>query len=56
MKPPQSSASWLNYYMNDRRCGELAQVAAWAGMYNVPMLFVTGDQAACDEARELLLF
>jgi D-amino peptidase len=48
----QSSASWLNYYMNGRRSGELAQVAAWAGSYGVPMLLVTGDQAACDEARE----
>lgn len=48
----QSSSSWLNYYMNGRRCGELAQVAAWAGSFNVPMLLVTGDQAACDEAKE----
>jgi D-amino peptidase len=48
----QSSASWLNYYMNGRRSGELAQVAAWAGNSGVPILLVTGDQAACDEARE----
>src|SRR5687767_14008086 len=48
----QSSASWLNYYLNGRRCGELAQVAVWAGSYGISMLLVTGDQAACDEAHE----
>lgn len=48
----QSPESWLNYYLNGRRSGELAQVAAWSGMFDVPTLLVTGDQAACDEARE----
>lgn len=48
----QSSASWLNYYLNGRRSGELAQVGAIVGTYELPMLLVTGDQAACDEARE----
>lgn len=48
----QSSKSWFNYYLNDRRCGELAQVGAWAGSYGVPILLVTGDQAACDEAGD----
>jgi D-amino peptidase len=48
----QSSASWYNYYLNGRRTGELGQVGAWAGSYGVPVLLVTGDQAACDEARE----
>jgi len=48
----QSSASWYNYFLNGRRTGELGQVGAWAGSYGVPILLVTGDQAACDEARE----
>ncbi len=48
----QSSASWFNYYLNGRRTGELGQVGALAASYNIPVLLVTGDQAACDEAHE----
>lgn len=48
----QSSASWYNYYLNGRRTGELGQVGALAGSFGVPVLLVTGDQAACDEGRE----
>ena len=48
----QSSASWFNYYLNGRRAGELAQMGAWAGSFGVPVLLVTGDQAACDEGRD----
>ncbi|MBM3457441.1 MAG: aminopeptidase [Armatimonadetes bacterium] len=48
----QSSASWFNYTVNGRRTGELGQCGIWAGSYNVPVLLVTGDQAACDEGRE----
>ncbi|OGV51102.1 MAG: hypothetical protein A2X49_00270 [Lentisphaerae bacterium GWF2_52_8] len=48
----QSSTSWYNYYVNGRKFGELAQWGMVAGAYNVPMLLVTGDEAACAEARE----
>lgn len=48
----QSSASWFNYYVNGRRTGELGQCGIWAGSFGVPVLLVTGDQAACDEARD----
>jgi D-amino peptidase len=48
----QSSASWYNYYVNGRKTGELGQIGIWAGSYGVPVMLVTGDQAACDEARE----
>jgi D-amino peptidase len=48
----QSPAHWLNYYLNGRRAGELAQIGAWAGSYDVPILLVTGDEAACDEAHK----
>ncbi len=50
----QSSASWYNFYLNGRRHGEIGQFAAWAGYYGVPLVLVTGDEAACAEARELL--
>ena len=45
---------WFNYYLNGRRAGEIAQGAAIAGHYGVPVVCVTGDAATCAEARELL--
>jgi D-amino peptidase len=48
----QSSASWFNYSVNGRRTGELGQCGLWAGSFGVPVLLVTGDRAACEEARD----
>lgn len=48
----QSSATWYNYYINGRKCGELAQVAAFGGIYNIPVVMVSGDEAACVEAKQ----
>ena len=39
---------------NDIEVGELGTDAALAGHFGVPVGLVTGDQAACDEARALL--
>lgn len=50
----QSSASWYNYYINGRRCGELAQGAVYAGLHDIPFVMVSGDEAACVEARQFL--
>ena len=47
----QCPRSWYNYYLNGRKLGELAQWAAVAGNFGVPMLMVCGDEAACAEAR-----
>ncbi|MBM4017629.1 MAG: hypothetical protein FJ288_04745 [Planctomycetes bacterium] len=47
----QSSLSWHDYSINGRRMGELAQWAVVAGNWGVPMLMVSGDEAACAEAR-----
>ena len=47
----QSSVSWHDYSINGRRMGELAQWAIVAGNWGVPMLMVSGDEAACAEAR-----
>ena len=47
----QSSVRWFEYRINGRRCGEIGQVGAGAGCYGVPVLLVTGDRAACEEAR-----
>ncbi len=48
----QSSLAWYNYWVNGRRMGELAQWAMVAGHFGVPMVMVSGDEAACREARE----
>jgi len=33
--------------------GEIGQVAAIAGYFHIPVIMLSGDQAACDEIREL---
>jgi D-amino peptidase len=50
----QSSVTWHNYRVNGEKWGELAQFAAYMGHFDVPLVLVSGDQAACDEARKLL--
>jgi D-amino peptidase len=47
----QSSRTENRYWYNGVESGELAQVAAYAGHFNVPTIMVTGDEAACREAR-----
>ena len=47
----QSSASIYNYYVNGRKVGELGLWGILAGGYGVPVIMVSGDEAACAEAR-----
>ena len=48
----QNSERVYNFRLNGRPCGELAQFACIAGHFNVPVALVTGDRAACAEARD----
>ena len=50
----QSSVSWHHCRINGRRYGECGQLAAYAGAYGVPVGMVSGDIAACAEARGML--
>ncbi|MEO3857297.1 M55 family metallopeptidase [Acrocarpospora sp. B8E8] len=43
-----------NVYLNDEICGETRLVAGFAGALGVPVALVTGDDAVCEEAVELL--
>ncbi|MFF5110060.1 M55 family metallopeptidase [Streptosporangium sp. NPDC000509] len=43
-----------NIYLNGEVCGETRLVASFAGTLGVPVVLVTGDEAVCEEARELL--
>jgi D-amino peptidase len=47
-----SSAKVSNVWLNDRIVGEIGLNASLCGSFGVPVLLVTGDQAACDEACE----
>jgi D-amino peptidase len=50
----QSSKSENRYWYNDVESGEIAQSAAIAGYYGVPVIMVTGDEATCREANKFL--
>lgn len=39
------------YKVNGIEVGEMGQFALYAGSFGVPLVYVTGDEALCDEAR-----
>jgi len=49
-----STTTWRNLWFNDDLVGETGINAALCGHYGCPVLFVSGDEATCREARELL--
>ena len=49
-----STVRWRNLWFNDDLVGESGINAALCGHYSVPVLLVTGDEAVCREAREIL--
>jgi len=49
-----STARWYRCRLNGRETGEIGLMAAFAGSFGVPVTLVTGDQAACEEARHFL--
>jgi D-amino peptidase len=49
-----SGQAWHNLWFNGTLVGETGINAALCGTWNCPVLMVTGDQATCAEARELL--
>src|SRR6185437_16244513 len=49
-----SSESWYNASINGTLVGESGIVAAIAGSWDVPGIFVSGDEATCREVQTLL--
>jgi len=49
-----SGVQYRNLWFNDDLVGETGVNAALNGHYGVPVVLVTGDEAVCREARELL--
>jgi D-amino peptidase len=50
----QSSASWFEYRINGRPCGEIAQCGLDAARWDAPVILLTGDEAAVAEAHNFL--
>ena len=50
----QSSASWFDYKINGKSYGEIGQQAIIFGAYSIPLVMVSGDLAACNEAKSLI--
>src|SRR5437764_240780 len=49
-----SGQAWQNLWFNGRLVGETGINAALCGTWGCPVVLVTGDQAVCAEARDLL--
>ena len=49
-----NSSEWFEYTINGRPVGEIGIEAAYAGHFGVPVIAVSGDEAAVREAQELL--
>jgi D-amino peptidase len=47
------SFSVQNIFINRKAVGEIGQAAAIAGQFDIPVIMLSGDQAACDEILTL---
>ena len=50
----QSSTTIEHYKLNGRFIGEIAQWALCCGALGLPLIFLSGDRAACEEAQALV--
>ncbi len=49
-----NSSEWFEFKINGEPTGEIGIEAAYAAHFNVPVIAVTGDEAACLEAQKTL--
>ncbi|MCC7129777.1 MAG: hypothetical protein B6D39_06020 [Anaerolineae bacterium UTCFX2] len=49
-----SETSVANLFLQGEPCGEIGLNAALCDFFNVPVILISGDQAACSEAAELI--
>ena len=54
MNHTQNSKGVEYYKLNGEAIGEIAQCALQAGAYGLPLIFLSGDEAACREAEALI--
>jgi D-amino peptidase len=50
----QSSREIASYTLNGEAIGEIAQFALWNGAFGTPLIYLSGDDAACAEASALI--
>jgi D-amino peptidase len=50
--PHAWSRDWLDFTINGQSVGEIGIETCYAGQWDVPLIFVQGDEAACYEARQ----
>lgn len=50
----QNSQTIDYYQLNGRKIGEIAQFALFCGALGVPLIFLSGDEAACREVQALI--
>lgn len=50
--PHAWSREWLDFAINGQSVGEIGIETCYAGHWDVPLIFVQGDEAACYEARK----
>ncbi|MBI80381.1 MAG: hypothetical protein CMQ51_08165 [Gammaproteobacteria bacterium] len=48
------TSTFREIYFNDLRIGETGFFALWAGVHNIPLVYLSGDDAACVEAKDLV--
>jgi D-amino peptidase len=51
--PHTNSIEWADFRINGESVGEIGIEACYAGHWDVPLIYVEGDEAACYEARRL---
>jgi D-amino peptidase len=51
--PHSQSFTVQNIFINSKPVGEIGQVAAIVGYFGIPVIMLSGDQAACDELLDL---
>ena len=51
--PHTSNIEWADFRINGQSVGEIGIEACYAGHWDVPLIYVEGDEAACYEARRL---
>ena len=54
MSHTQNSRAIDYYKLNGRKIGEIAQFALFCGALGVPMIFLSGEEDACQEAQALI--
>jgi D-amino peptidase len=50
--PHTWTLAWADFRINGQSVGEIGIETCYAGHWNVPLIMVQGDEAACSEARE----